>query len=105
MEDEVINGLARNDENDVIKRLQEISLEYLALTPEAMVTGLPSTITLSRPKNEWGELENINIEKMRNTLASAVLSLRKKVHIRYLARSEPAFRLAEGVNVDVQNDG
>ena len=74
-------------------------MEFMAVTPELMITGLPSTITLSRPKNEWGELENINLEKMRSTLASAVLSTRKRVNVRYLARSEPAFRLAEGVNV------
>jgi vacuolar protein sorting-associated protein 45 len=99
VEDEVINGLARNDECDVIKKIQEISLEYLAVTPELMSTGLSSTISLCKPKMEWTEVDSLLIDRMQRSLASAVLSLRKRVHVRYLTRSESCARVAEGLNV------
>lgn len=99
VEDEIIHGLARNDECDVIKKVQEISLEFLAITPELMSTGLTSTIGLCKPKLEWTEIEGVLIDRMQRSLASAILSLRKRVHVRYLTRSEACVRVAEGVNV------
>lgn len=74
-------------------------MDFMALTPELMITGLSSCINLSKPKNDWGEIESVQIERIVQSLASSVMSLRKKVHVRYLARSEPSFRVADGVNV------
>ena len=91
--------LARSDEFDVVKKVQELGMEYLALTPELMITGLNSTIGLSNPKVEWGDVEAMQIDRMSTSLSSCLLSLRKKFHVRYLARSEPCFRVADGVNV------
>jgi Sec1 family len=105
VEEEVIHGLARQDECDVIKKIQEVSLEYLTITPELMCTGLSSTINLSRPRLEWTEIENLLIERMQKSLASSVLSLRKRMHVRHLIRSEACARVAEGVNVGRSHPG
>lgn len=99
VEEEVIHGLARNDECDVIKKIQEVSLEYLSITPELMCTGISSTINLSKPRLEWTEIESMLIDRMQRSLASAVMSMRKRVHVRHLIRSEACARVAEGVNV------
>jgi hypothetical protein len=106
VDDDVINSLAQNDEFDVIKRIQvnldlqkEIPVEFISLTPEMMVSGLQSTFQLSRPRNEWGEVEELLIEKMANSITSTMLALRKRCNIRYLTRSEPSFKVADSVNV------
>jgi vacuolar protein sorting-associated protein 45 len=99
VEDEVIHGIARSDECDVVKKVQEISLEFLAVTPEMMSTGLTSTIGLCKPKLEWTEIDGLLVDRMQRSLASAVLALRKRVHVRFLTRSESCARVAEGVNV------
>jgi vacuolar protein sorting-associated protein 45 len=99
VDDDVVNGLARNDECDVIKKIQEISFEFLAITPEMMTTGLSSTISLCKPKMEWTEIDGLLVDRMQRSLASAILAMRKRVHVRYLTRSEACARVAEGVNV------
>lgn len=95
-----MNNLARQDEFDVIKKVQEVCLDYLSLTPELMITGLPSALSLGKSKELWGELELKAIERIQVSIASSILSLRKKVHVRYLTKSDCCLRIADGVNVD-----
>ena len=95
----MIQGLAKYDEFDVVKKVQEISLEFLAPTPEIMLTGLQSAITLCRPKHEWAEGENVQIEKITSSIITASLAMKKRLNIRYLAKSESCLRIANAVNV------
>ncbi len=67
---------AEADEHDVVKRIQEVFLEWQAVTPELMVTGLPTTIGLTKSKANWKEQEELIFERMTDSLAGFCLNLR-----------------------------
>ena len=92
------------DEFDKIKRLQEICLDFMALTPELMTSGLQTALGLyqlfergRRPSEE--EKRSHPYDRVVKSLTSAVLSLRKKMTVRYLRDSEVCRHLAQDVEV------
>lgn len=96
--------LAEADEHDVVKRLQEVFLEWQGMTPELMTTGLPTTINLTKPRSSWREQEEILFERMSNSLSGFCLNLRQRPTIRYLAGSQAAERLAGNVQTMVTRE-
>lgn len=86
--------LAEADEFDKVKRFQEVPIEYCAVTPEMMITGIPTTLPLTKPSTDWKENENTIIKRMSYSLTDFILSLRRKPSIRYLAGSQSSEALA-----------
>ena len=87
MDDHILRMLAESDEFDKVKRFDEIFMEYHAVTPEMITTGIPTTIPLIKDKKKWKENENLILRRMSNSLAGFLLNIRKRPNIRYLSGS------------------
>lgn len=74
-------------------------MEYLAVTPQMMSTGLQTTVPLLKSKDLWKERENLLLRRMSNSLTGFLLNLRQKPIIRFLAGSEAC----EGLAIRVKN--
>lgn len=88
----------------MIKRLQEICLDFMALTPELMTSGLSTSFGLYQlfeKGKKPGEFEKKNhpYDRVVKSLTSAVLALRKKMTVRYLRDSEICRHIAQDVEV------
>ena len=62
-----------------------------------MSTGLPTSISLTKQRSEWGEQEEIMLMKMATSLSGFLLNIRQYPIIRYLSNSQSCEKLASKV--------
>ena len=90
----MLQRLARADEHELIKQVQEYYGDYMAVNEELLHLGIDNSITLSA--NGARTLESSKIfERNLNGLMAVLLSLKRRpTQIRYQGQSELARRLA-----------
>jgi hypothetical protein len=60
----MIDKLAEGDPTDKIKNIQEVYLDYYAVGRNIFSMNIPSTISLSRRQESWGEGEKLLLSRM-----------------------------------------
>ena len=75
----------------MVTSVQEVYLDYQAITPQLYTLDIPSVVTLcSRPPHRWGLVETTTFERMADGLMSLLLSVRG---------GNPKIRYDEGSNI------
>ncbi|KAB0796425.1 hypothetical protein PPYR_10486 [Photinus pyralis] len=87
--------LAENDEQEVVKEVQELYMDYLAVNPHLFSFGLFNCM------NNW---KSSTLQKTVQGLASVLLSLKKSPMIRYQANSEVCHELAQKIDGFISNE-
>ena len=95
IDSKTIERLALNDLGDKIKTLQEVYLDFFAISRNIFTLNIPSTISLMKVKAIWGEEEKAIVERMYQGVLSIVMSLRVIPVIRYLSGSDACTSIAE----------
>ncbi|XP_065210000.1 vacuolar protein sorting-associated protein 45 [Planococcus citri] len=86
-----VKVLAENDEQEVVRELQEFYADYLAVSPHLFSFNIPVCVQ----GNSW---DPVQLQRCTQGLIAVLLSLEKVPVIRYQGFSELARRLAERVN-------
>lgn len=102
-----IKSLAENDEQEVVRELEEFYADYLAISPHLFSFNVPVCIR----GNMW---DPVQLPRCSQGLIAVLLSLKKTPYIRYQASSELVRRLADKIHdviskeeslFDFRNDG
>ena len=102
---DLMSELAKADEFEVIKSVQEFYADFMAVNEDFFHLGANNTISLSSPKSRSlasGSIHDRNV----NGILSVLLSLKRKPsQIRYQRESALAGRIASDLVSKIENDG
>lgn len=75
-----IKILAENDEQEVVKEVQELYMDYLAVNPHLFSMGIPMCLSSTASEITWN---HVALQRTTQGLISVLLSLKKSPIIRY----------------------
>lgn len=101
----ILTELARNDEHEVVRGVQEYYADFMAVNEDLFVLGAENSLSLSSPKSRSltsGQIHDRNV----NGVLSVLLALKKRpAQIRYQGESDLARRIASDIAICIEKDG
>lgn len=101
---DILTRIARADEHEVIRQVQEYYADFSAINEEFFHLGIENSISLSAPLSRTLETSNIFDKNINGVLAFLLSSKRRPSHIRYQAGSELARRVASELSSRIDRD-
>ena len=101
---DMLAQLARGDENDVVRQVQEYYCDVLAINEDLFQLGVDNSLILSSPSSRTPKA-NVIFERNVQGVLSVLLALKRRpAQIRFQERSEAARRLATEVLGRIERD-
>eukprot|EP01041_Mallomonas_annulata_P010076 gene10076-20996_t len=101
---EALARLARADENEMIKQVQEYYADFLAINEDFFQIGAPNSIMLSSTTSRTLEAGSVFERNVSGILAALLALKRRPSQIRYTAQSDTARRVSAEVISQIERD-
>jgi vacuolar protein sorting-associated protein 45 len=95
--EKMLRDIAKSDEFEVVKQVQEFYGDVLAVNPDLWHIGLPQIKSLYQPEAYWANAEGLAYQRNVDGIISMCLSQKRRPTIRYQGSSELCRRLAFNV--------
>lgn len=102
---EMLAELARNDDNEVIRSVQEYYADFMAVNEDFFHLGAENSISLSSPRSRSLASSHVHDRNVNGVLSVLLALKRKPSQVRYQGSSDLARRITSDIVARIEKDG